>query len=235
MTTNNICIYFQDLCQYALNKIYEKFNTNIYITTSNTGYNWPPSNLPKELNNNVEFTYLSSDDCTMYTTPQVVLPNKIMLGTINDTNNNTVGGQLRTYLISKGVFSNNNSIMTTKCILNFFSCIASFISSKTVTFRGTTHNDSSYTYILYNTENTDMINITNLEDNTNELTQHQYNQTVDDILNCITNKDNINSNVLIVKYSSSSSSSSSCSCSCSCSSCSSSSSSSSSFIVYMLI
>ena len=110
-----------------------------------------------------------------------------------------------------------------------------FINYKVKTL--TTYDNKSK-YVLYDYYSNN-VPTEEFNDDQNSITIEDETKYIDNLLLCIADKTNINSNSLIVRYvSSSSSSSSSCSCSssssCSCSS-SSCSSSSSSFIVYMLI
>lgn len=150
----------------------------------------------------------------------------------------TVEKDLSDFLTSAGVYSKANAIMTTKSILNIFSYIAQFISSKVTVYK---NQDDDQTYTYYNPNRVSFsYNVKQLvDDGTGGLSTTDEYDSIDNMFKAFSNLDNINPNILIVKYSCSSSSSScSCSCSsCSCSSCSSSScsSSSSSYIVYMLI
>lgn len=150
----------------------------------------------------------------------------------------TVEKDLSDFLTSAGVLSKANAIMTTKSILNIFSYIAQFISSKVTVYKDT-NGDSTYTYYNPNRVSFSYDVKQLVDDGTGELSAADEYDSIDNMFKAFSNLNGINPNILIVKYSCSSSSSS-CSCSCSSSSscsCSSSScsSSSSSYIVYMLI
>ena len=150
----------------------------------------------------------------------------------------TVEKELSDFLTSAGVLSKADAIMTTKSILNIFSYIAQFISSKVTVYKDT-NGDLTYTYYNPNRVSFSYDVKQLVDDGTGGLSATDEYDSIDNMFKAFSNLDGINPNILIVKYSCSSSSSScSCSCSscsCSSSSCSCSSSSSSSYIVYMLI
>ena len=230
MIASNNVVYFSDLATYALSVISSKCKN---VQSSYTSPSWPPDN--NEFKNGNEYVYaedssqVGDKQSKMLVTPRVQIPLVIQLGTITDSGMSTVGGQLRSYLTSKGVLSKANSIMTTKCILNFFSVFSAFLSIKLSVLKTS---DNSHSYIVFNpSTSTSTISITNIDDGniSTPFSLANEHHSITDVLACISSKSNINTNVLNVRYSSSSSSSSSSSCSCSCSS------SSSSFIVYMLI
>ena len=233
ITRNTNTIYFEDLIKYSLDLIGQKCR-NVYRNSQSE------TRLPteSEFDNGNEYVFSYGNPSKMYVTPRCNSYAKVQLGEFfgpTSTTSISVAYQLRIFLQQRGVLSKAKSVMTTKSILNYFSQLSIFINYKVKTL--TTYDNSSK-YVLYDYYSNN-VPTEEFSDDQNNITIEDETKYIDNLLSCIADKTNINSNSLIVRYvSSSSSSSSSCSCSssssCSCSS-SSCSSSSSSFIVYMLI
>ena len=233
ITRNTNTIYFEDLIKYSLDLIGQKCR-NVY-RNSQSEVKLPTES---EFDNGNEYVFSYGNPSKMYVTPRCNSYTKVQLGEFfgpTSTTADSVAYQLRIFLQQRGVLSKAKSVMTTKSILNYFSQLSIFINYKVKTL--TTYDNKSK-YVLYDYYSNN-VPTEEFNDDQNSITIEDETKYIDNLLSCIADKTNINSNSLIVRYvSSSSSSSSSCSCSssssCSCSS-SSCSSSSSSFIVYMLI